>query len=204
MSLIPRVAVTGAGHPGSRPTDKQATEDTEKHADTAVFKVAADSNASADSVDATAQDHGAAVCTKLPAMNAISPLASSSWHYKIAGEFLEAGIHYLREIHSREISVVEIMGATTNLPATAIILYLIDNPGERLEFNGKLPSGNKVNRADIVNECVDAEKQRLAGLNASSSNSDFSLEYQNGLPIFMRRDQHQSIHRLAGAFRSCA
>ena len=168
MCLIPWVAVTGAGHPGSRPTDKQATEDNEKHADTAVFEVAAGNDSSADSVGATTRDHGATACTNLPAMNAISPLVSFSRHYKIAGEFLEAGIHYLREkylrekylreIHSRENSVVEIMGATSDLPATAIILHLIDNPVARLEFNGKSPSGN---RANIDNERVDAENHCL-------------------------------------------
>ena len=87
-------------------------------------------------------------------MKAINPLVSSSRHYKIAGEFLEAGIrylrekylheyylreHYLREIHPRETSVIEMMGATTDLPATEMILHLIDNPVERLVFTGKLP-----------------------------------------------------------------
>jgi hypothetical protein len=44
------------------------------------------------------------------------------------------------------------MGATTDLPTTDIILHLIDSPVERLVFNGKLPSGNKVNRTSIDNQ----------------------------------------------------
>ena len=67
MSLTPRVAVTAAGHFGSRPTGKQADEyaakHAAKHADAAVCAVAADINTSADSAGATAQDHGAAACT---------------------------------------------------------------------------------------------------------------------------------------------
>ena len=50
------------------------------------------------------------------------------------------------------------MDATTDLPATAMILHLIDNPVGRLEFNSKLSSGN---RANIDNERVDAENHRL-------------------------------------------
>jgi hypothetical protein len=134
---------------------------------------------------------------------------SSSRHYKIAGEFLEAGIHYLyekylREIHPSEISVVEIMGPTTDLPATDIILHLIDRPVDRLVFNGKLPLGNKVARTNIDNERVEAENQRYTRLKTSSGNSDFSLEYQSGLPIFMRCGQHQPVQRLTAAIRGCA
>lgn len=218
MSLIPRVAVTGAGHPGSRPTDKQAAEDAEKHADTAVFEVAADSNASAETIGATAQDHGAAACTNLPAvipaMNTISPSVSSRRHYKIAGEFLEAGIHdlrekyrrekYLREIHSREHSIVEIMGATTNLPTTTIILHLIDDPVERLAFNDKFPFADKVNRTNINTGRGDAPKHRYTPLKNRSANSDFSLEYQSGLPSLMRWGQRQSAQRVNAAIRGCA
>jgi hypothetical protein len=97
-------------------------------------------------------------------MNAISPLVPSSRYYKIAGEFLKAGIHdlrekyprekYLREIHPSETSVIEIMNPTTDLPATDIILHLIDNPVDRLDFNGKLSSGNNLNRANINNQCA--------------------------------------------------
>jgi hypothetical protein len=188
-SQIPRVAVTGAGHLGSRPTDKYA----DKHA---------------------------AACTSLPAvipaMKAISPLVTSSRHYKIAGEILEAGIPYLREkylpeIHPRETSVLEMMGATTDLPATNMILHLIDSPVNRLVFNGKLPSGNKVNqvnRANIDNECVDAENHRFtspnANLNTSLNTNDPSLEYQSGLPILMRRGQYQPVQRLCAAIRGRA
>ena len=97
-------------------------------------------------------------------MNAISPLVSSSRYYKIAGEFLKAGIHdlrekyprekQLREIHPGETPIVEIMNPTTDLPATDIILHLIDNPVDRFDFKGKLPSGNKFNRANIDNQCA--------------------------------------------------
>jgi predicted dehydrogenase len=115
MSLIPRVAVTGAGHLGSRPTDKHAA----KHTDAAVFVVAADAHTSADRAGATAQDHNAAACTSLPAaipaMNAISLLVSSSRHYKIAAEFLEAGIHYLGEKYLRENIYAKIIRVKTQL-----------------------------------------------------------------------------------------
>ena len=216
MSLILRVAVTGAGHLGSRPTDKQ----TAKHADTAVFEVSADSNASA---GATAQDHGAATCTNLPAvtpaMNAISPLVSSSQHYKIAAEFLKAGIPYLHEkyllekylrehypdkIHPRKTSVIKRMGATTDLPATNMILHLIGGPVERLVFNDKLPLANKVNRASINTEPGDTENHRYTRLKTSFGNSDFSLEYQSGLPSFMRCGQHQPVQPVNAAIRNCA
>jgi hypothetical protein len=219
LSQKPKVAVTGAGHLGSRPTDKHAAEysgkyaakHAAKHADAAVFEVAADSNTRAASAGATAQDHNAAACTSLPAgipaMNAISPLVSSSRHYKIAGEFLEAGIpylcekylcekylheNYLREIHPRTTSVIERMDATTDLPATDIILHLIDSPVERLVFTGKFPLAN---RANIDNDRGDAENHRFTSLNTS----DPSLEYDSGLPIFMRRGQHQPVQRLTAA-----
>jgi hypothetical protein len=179
MSLILRVAVTGAGHLGSRPTDKQTD-----------------------------------VCTSSPAMNAISPLVSSSRHYKIAGEFLEAGIDYLREkylhqkylreIHPRDTSVIEMMGATTDLPATDIILHLIDNPVDRLVFKVKFPLDNKVNRANIDNQRLDDENHRFTNPNASLNPNDPSLEYQSGLPIFMRCGQHQPVQRLNAAIRDCA
>jgi hypothetical protein len=152
-------------------------------------------------------------------MNAISPLVSSSQHYKIAGEFLEAGIpylrekhlrekyrhenylreHYLREIHPREASFIEMMGATTDLPATDIILHLIDSPVERLVFTGKFPLANKVNRANIDNDRGDAENHRFTSPNTSLNTSDPSLEYESGLPIFMRRGQHQPVQRLTAA-----
>ena len=142
-------------------------------------------------------------------MNAISPLVSSRRHYKIAGGFLEAGIPYLREkylpeIHPRETSVIEMMGATTDLPATDMILHLIDRPVDRLVFNGKLPLGNKVVRANIDNESVDAENHRYTSLKTSPGDSYSVLEYQSGLPIFMRRGRQQPVQRLAATIRGCA
>jgi hypothetical protein len=234
LSQKPRVAVTGAGHLGSRPTDKHAAGSSgklaekyavthaAKHAD-AVFEVAADSNSRAASAGATAQDHNAAACTSLPAdipaMNAISPLVSSSRNYKLAGEFLEAGIpyfcekylcekylpeyylreHYLREIHPRETSVIERMGATTDLPATDIILHLIGSPVERLVFTGKFPLVNGTNRANIDNDRGDAENHRFNSPDAILNTSDPRLEYESGLPIFMRRGQHQPVQPLTAA-----
>ena len=142
-------------------------------------------------------------------MNAISSLVSSSRYYKIDGVFLKAGIHdlrekhlrekYLREIHPSETSVVEITNPTTDLPATDIILHLIDNPVDRLNFNGKLSSANKVNRANIDNQCGDAENHRYTSLKNSLGDIDFS-----GLPLFMERGQHQPAQRLTAAIRGRA
>ena len=106
-------------------------------------------------------------------MNAISPLVSSSRYYKIAGEFLKAGIHDLRkkfprekqlhEIHPGETPIVEIMNPTTGLPATHIILHLIDNPVVRLDFNGKLSSASKINLANIDNQSVQRLTRAIRG-----------------------------------------
>jgi hypothetical protein len=232
MSQIPlsqksKVAVTGAGHLGSRPTDKHAAgssgkyadKHAAKHADAAVYEVVAGSNTRADSAGAIAQNHNAAACASLPAdisaINAISPSVSSSRHYKIADEFLEAGIpdlrekylreHYLREIHPRETSVIEMMGATTDLSATDIILHLIDSPVERLVFTDKFPLAN---RANIDNDRGDAENHRFTSpngiLNAFLDTGDRSLEYASGRPFSMRRGQHQPVQRLTAAIRGCA
>jgi hypothetical protein len=193
MSQILKVAVTGVGLLGSRPTDK--------YADAAIREVAAKADISADRAGATAQDHSAAACTSLPAVipatNAISPLVSSSWHYKIAGEFLEAGIHYLRQIYLLESFVTETVGATTDLPQTAIIPHLIDGPVGRLVFTGKLALCDRVN---IDNEQVHVENHRFTSLNAS----DPSLDYQSERPNFMRRGQQQPVQRLTAAIRSNA
>ena len=190
MSQILKVAVTGVGLLGSRPTDN--------YADAAVCEVAAKADISADRAGVTAQDHSAAACTSLPAVipatNAISPLVSSSWHYKIAGELLEAGIHYLRQIYLRQIYllesfVTETVGATTDLPQTAIIPHLIDGPVGRLVFTGKLALCDRVN---IDNEQVHVENHRFTSLNGS----DPSLDYQSERPNFMRRGQQQPVQRL--------
>jgi hypothetical protein len=159
-------------------------------------------------------------------MNATSPLVSFSRHYKIAAEFLEAEIpdlgekyrpeQYLGEIHPRETSVIEMMGATIDLPATDIILHLIDSPVERLVFTGKFPlvSGtNRASRANIDNDRCDAENHRCtspnAMLNAIHNPSDPSLKYESGRPFSMRRGQyqraqHQPVQGLTAAIRGCA
>jgi len=106
-------------------------------------------------------------------MNAVSPLVPSSRYYKIAGEFLKAGIHHLREkyprekqlreIHPGETPIVEIMNPTTDLPATDIILHLIDNPVVRLDFNGKFSSANRINLANIDDQCAQRLTRTIRG-----------------------------------------
>ena len=106
-------------------------------------------------------------------MNAVSPLVPSSRYYKIAGEFLKAGIHHLREkyprekqlreIHPGETPIVEIMNPTTDLPATDIILHLIDNPVVRLDFNGKLSSASRINLANIDDQCAQRLTRAIRG-----------------------------------------
>jgi len=202
MSQILKFAVTGAVHPGSEPIDKHAG----RHVDAAVFEVSAKVDSSADSASATTPGHSTAACTRLsaviPAMVAISPSVSSSRHYKIAAEFLKAGIHYLLENHLRQNSVTETVRAATALPQTDIILHLIGGPALRFVFNGKLAL---LNRASIDNEQVVAENQRCASPGAIDYHpQDESRRDESGLAIFRRRGQHQPCQGLATAIRGCA
>ena len=106
-------------------------------------------------------------------MNAISPLVPSSRYYKIADEFLKAGIHDLREKHPREkhlheilpsdTAVIEIMNPATDLRATDIILHLIGDPVDRFDFNGKLSSGNKINPTNIDNQRAQRPASAIRG-----------------------------------------
>lgn len=191
MSQILKFAVTGADHLGSEPIDKQIDKHAGRHVDAAVFEVAAKVESSADSASATAQAHSTAACTSLfaviPAMVAISPPVSSRRHYKIAAEFLKAGIHYLLENHLRQNSVTETVRAATALPQTDIILHLIDGPALRFVFNGKLALLNRANPA-----AIDYRPQ------------DDSRRDESGLAIFRRRGQHQPCQGLATAIRGCA
>ena len=211
MSQILKFAVTVAVHPGSEPIDKQIDKHAGRHIESAVFTVAAKVDSSAASASETDQAHSAAACTSLsaviPAMVAIGPSASSSQHYKIAAEFLKAGIHYPLENHSlekhlRQNPVTQTVRAATALPQTDIILHLIDSPAVRFVFNGKL---TLLNRVCIDNEQVAAENHRSAGPDAIACNpKDHSRKDESGLFIFRRRDQHQPSQGLAATIRGCA
>ena len=93
ISQLLRVAVIGAGHLGKWHTEKYAAS-----ADCELVAVV-DSNP--DTANEIAQKHGATAFTDyrevIPMVDAISLVVPTSLHYKIAREFLEAGIHCLIE-----------------------------------------------------------------------------------------------------------
>ncbi len=93
MSRSLRVAVIGVGHLGKWHADKYAAA-----ADCDLVAVV-DSNPGA--AREIAQKHGVEACTDyrdvLPSVDAVSLVIPTSQHYKIAREFLKAGIHCLIE-----------------------------------------------------------------------------------------------------------
>jgi predicted dehydrogenase len=93
MSQLLRVAVVGVGHLGKWHAGK--------YADAAACELVAVVDTNIDNARAIAQKHGAAAYSDyreiMPLVDAISLVVPTSLHYKIAREFLEAGIHCLIE-----------------------------------------------------------------------------------------------------------
>ena len=93
MSRLLKVAVVGVGHIGKWHADKYAAA-----ADCELVAVV---DVDAESARDTAQKHGAEVYSDyrdiIPLVDAISLVVPTRLHYKIAREFLEAGIHCLIE-----------------------------------------------------------------------------------------------------------
>ncbi len=93
MSKLLKVAVIGVGHLGKWHADKYAA------AEACELVAVVDSNI--DNANSVAQKHGAAAYSDyrevIPLVDAISLVVPTSLHYKIAREFLEAGIHCLVE-----------------------------------------------------------------------------------------------------------
>jgi predicted dehydrogenase len=93
MSQLLKVAVVGVGHLGKWHADKYAAA-----ADCELVAVVDNNTANAREV---AQKHGVEVYSDyrdiIPLVDAISLVVPTSLHYKIAREFLEAGIHCLIE-----------------------------------------------------------------------------------------------------------
>ena len=92
MSKSLKVAVIGVGHLGKWHADKYAAADCE-------LVAVVDSNL--ENAESIAQKHGVAAYSDyrevMPLVDAISLVVPTSLHYKIAREFLEAGIHCLVE-----------------------------------------------------------------------------------------------------------
>jgi predicted dehydrogenase len=93
MSQLLRVAVVGVGHLGKWHADK--------YADAAACELVAVVDTNIANARAIAQKHGAAAYSDyreiMPLVDAISLVVPTSLHYKIAREFLKAGIHCLIE-----------------------------------------------------------------------------------------------------------
>ena len=93
MSQLLKVAVVGTGHLGKWHA--------EKYAACADCELVAVVDTHADNAREIAQKHGAEAYTDyrdiFPLVDAISLVVPTSLHYKIAREFLEAGIHCLVE-----------------------------------------------------------------------------------------------------------
>jgi len=93
MSKLLKVAVVGVGHLGKWHADKYAA------ADACELVAVVDTNL--DNAREIADKHGATACTDyreiIPLVDAVSLVVPTSLHYKIAREFLEAGIHCLVE-----------------------------------------------------------------------------------------------------------
>ena len=188
MSQILKVAVTGAGDSGSKQADEYAASGADEFA-------AAVAN-SPGGVGAITQQHGATACSDLHAVlsstDAISPVAPSSPHYKIAGNFLKAGIHKLCEIPA-----IETMTATSEPVTGDIILHLIDRPVIRMSANSKLFLWNKV---DIDKARVEAGNHRFT----RSGASNISPQYDDSRFFFRRPDRQQPVQRLPAAVRGRA
>lgn len=93
MSQLLKLAVVGVGHLGRWHADKYAA--------TAACDLVAIVDTNLDSARAIAQKHGTAAYSDyreiIPLVDAVSLVVPTSLHYKIAREFLEAGIHCLVE-----------------------------------------------------------------------------------------------------------
>jgi predicted dehydrogenase len=93
MSRLLKVAVIGVGHLGKWHADK--------YAGAAGCELVAVVDSNLDNARAIADDHGTAAYADyrdvIPLVDAISLVVPTSLHYKIAREFLEAGIHCLVE-----------------------------------------------------------------------------------------------------------
>jgi predicted dehydrogenase len=93
MSQILKVAVVGVGHLGKWHADKYAASD--------ACKLVAVVDTNLDNAREIANKHGATAYSDyreiIPLVDAVSLVVPTSLHYKIAREFLEAGIHCLVE-----------------------------------------------------------------------------------------------------------
>lgn len=93
MSNLLKVAVIGVGHLGKWHADKYAAA--------ATCELVAVVDSDLDNANDIARKHGVAACSDyrevIPLVDAVSLVVPTSLHYKIAREFLEAGIHCLVE-----------------------------------------------------------------------------------------------------------
>jgi predicted dehydrogenase len=163
-SQLLRVAVIGVGHLGKWHADKYAAA-----ADCELVAVV-DTNI--DNARAIAEKHGAVAysdyCDVIPLVDAINLVVPTSLHYKIAREFLEAGIHCLIENCLIEKSITETVAEATGLIEIAekrglvlqvrhadIILDLIDSPVKQISARGISVLSDNVDNAALNFEVLD-------------------------------------------------
>ena len=184
-----RVAVVGIGHLGKWHADK--------YADSAACELVAVVDTNIDNARVVANQHGADAYSDyrdvISLVDAISLVAPASLHYKIAREFLEAGIHCLVENYLIENcliencliekSITETEAEVTGLSEIAaaqglvlqvrhidIILDLIDHPVKQISARGILVLSGNIDNAALNLELLDfidaIHQQRRPLLNA--------------------------------------
>ena len=152
QSQLLRVAVVGVGHLGKGHADK--------YADSTACELVAVVDTNIDNARALAKKQGAGAHSDyrdvISLVAAISPVVPNSLHYKIAREFLEAGIHCLIEKPITEtmaevtelIEIAAAQGLVLQVRHIDIILDLIDRPVNQISARGiSVLSGNVDNAA---------------------------------------------------------
>ena len=174
QSQLLRVAVVGVGHLGKWHADK--------YADSAASELVAVVDTNIDNAPVVANQHGADAYSDyrdvISRVDAISLVVPTSLHYKIAREFLEAGIHCLIEKPitetKAEVTGLSPIAAAQGLVLQArhidIILDLIDRPVKQISARGiSVLAGNVDNPALNLEplDFIDAiHQQRRPLLNA--------------------------------------
>jgi predicted dehydrogenase len=126
MSKILKVAVVGVGHLGKWHADKYAASD--------ACELVAVVDTNLDNAREIANKHGASAYSDyreiIPLVDAVSLVVPTSLHYKIAREFLEAGIHCLVEK-----PITETVAEATELIELARARELVLQVGHIERFN---------------------------------------------------------------------